>query len=33
MEPPLDDVGILVVSYAPSEDGPMGPKHVKDLKN
>jgi hypothetical protein len=24
---------ILVVSYAPSEDGPMGPKHVKDSKS
>jgi hypothetical protein len=24
--------GNLVVSHAPSEDGPKGPKHVRDLK-
>jgi hypothetical protein len=28
----LVDLGILVVSNNPSEDGPWGPKHVKDLE-
>jgi hypothetical protein len=29
----LDDYSVVVVSYVPSEDGPFGPKHVKDLRS
>jgi hypothetical protein len=28
-----DDCCVVVVSYVPSEGGPFGPKHVKDLRS
>jgi hypothetical protein len=29
----LDCYSVVMVSYVPSEDGPFGPKHVKDLRS
>jgi hypothetical protein len=29
----LDGYSVVVVSHVPSEDGPFGPKHVKDIRS